>query len=122
MKKTFFVLFGLMMTLFSSSVSYGQNGKVHYTSTKTVNAIAEDQKEIHYTYKVFKNNDGSFGYEILANGKTYFYQPNYPGRTEGFAEKKTCDVIATLVIKKINSGKMIPAVNDRELDAYGLKK
>ncbi|RYD96902.1 MAG: DUF4907 domain-containing protein, partial [Sphingobacteriales bacterium] len=74
------------------------------------------------SYKIFKNNDGTFGYEILANGKTYFYQDRYPGRTAGFQDRKTCDAVATLIIKKINSGKMIPAVNDRELNAYGITK
>lgn len=122
MKKTFFAAFTLIISLLSASLSHAQQGKVHYSSTRVVHPVDETAKEINYTYKIFKNNDGTFGYEILANGKTYFYQENYPGRTVGFEEKKTCDVIATLIIKKINSGKMIPAVNDRELNSYGITK
>lgn len=120
MKKSLFALFSLMIPLLYAPVSHAQQAKVHYSSTKVVHPVTETGQAINYTYKIFKNNDGTFGYEILANGKTYFYQDSYPGRTAGFREKKTCDAIATLIIMKINSGKMIPAVNDRELNAYGI--
>lgn len=120
MKKSLFALFSFLLTVLTVPASHAQQAKVHYSSTKVVHPLAETTEAINYTYKIFKNNDGTFGYEILANGKTYFYQENYPGRTVGFREKKTCDAVATLIIKKINSGKMIPAVNDRELNAYGI--
>lgn len=122
MKKTLIAAFSLIISFLSVSLSHAQQGKVHYSSTRVVHPVDETMKEINYTYKIFKNNDGTFGYEILANGKTYFYQESYPGRTVGFQEKKTCEAIATLIIKKINSGKMIPAVNDRELSSYGITK
>lgn len=121
MKKFFFVVCFFIVVLLPVLVSHAQQGKVHYTSTKIMQPPAEGA-EVRYTYKVFKNNDGSFGYEILANDSTYFYQPNYPGRTEGFSEKETCETIATLIIRKISSGQMIPAVSDRELAAYNIKK
>lgn len=120
MKKSLFVCSGFLLLLLSASPGRAQHAKVNYSSTKAVHPLPETKEAISYTYKIFKNNDGTFGYEILANGKTYFYQDSYPGRTTGFREKKTCEAVASLIIKKINSGKMIPAVNDRELNAYGI--
>lgn len=114
MKKSLFTVFTLIISFLSVSVSHAQQGKVYYTSTKVVNPITETTKEIDYTYKIFKNNDGTFGYEILANGKTYFYQGNYPGKTTGFSDKEITEAFAKAIIVKLERKLEVPRIQVKE--------
>ncbi len=114
MKKSLFALFSLMIPLLYAPVSHAQQAKVHYTSTKVVHPVTETEHAINYTYKIFKNNDGTFGYEILANGKTYFYQGNYPGKATGFRDKEIVEVFAKAIIVKLERKLELPRIQVKE--------
>lgn len=114
MKKPLFAVFSLIISSLSVFVSHAQQGKVHYTSTKIVNPIPTTTKEVDYTYKIFKNNDGTFGYKILANGKTYFYQDNYPGKVTGFSDKEITETFAKAIIVKLERKLEVPRIQVKE--------
>lgn len=114
MKKTLFAVLPLIISFLCAPVSHAQQSKVYYTSTKVVNPIPETTKKVDYTYKIFKNNDGTFGYEILANAKTYFYQGNYPGKTTGFSDKEIAEMFAKSIIVKLERRLELPRIQVKE--------
>lgn len=58
------------------------------------------------TYRVLRMKDGSFGYDILQDGKTLVHQPFIPayGGNIGFAKKRYAKATAQLMMKKMNQG------------------
>ncbi len=69
------------------------------------------------SYKVFLNDDHTYGYDIFQSGKIFIHQPNIPGRRglHGFRNRKDAEKVAILVIKKIKAGQMPPVVLEEDL-------
>lgn len=119
--KKLVILAGLQLVLALGGMVQAQE-KIAYTSTKVVNAPDAKANEIvKYTFEIISNEDASFGYNILANGKVYFHQPNYPGRTSGFSDKRICESIAKIIISKLERPVTPPMISDRELQAHGVQ-
>lgn len=74
------------------------------------------------THQVIDAPNGTFGYEILADGKLFVRQIIVPGRQgqNGCATSAQADDLAALVISKIQSGIVPPTVSAEELRSLGL--
>jgi hypothetical protein len=74
------------------------------------------------THQVIDAPNGTFGYEILADGKLYVRQTNVPGRAgqNGCATEKQASDLAMLVIGKVRSGIVPPTVSADDLRSLGL--
>jgi len=61
--------------------------------------------------------NGTFGYDILSDGKLFVRQLNIPGQpgNNGCATKADAQKLAQLVIEKIRKGTMPPTVTKEEL-------
>ncbi|RQO31908.1 hypothetical protein DBR32_03630 [Taibaiella sp. KBW10] len=119
MKKV--IILASIQLAFALNANVQAQEQIVYTSTKVVNAIDPNNGVVTYTFQVTTNGDGSFGYDILANGKVYFHQPYYPGRTTGFSDKRICESIAKMIIMKLERPVSPPMISDRELKAYGVQ-
>lgn len=66
--------------------------------------------------------NGTFGYDILSDGKLLIHQPNIPGRpgNEGCRTKADAEKVAALVMDKIRKGEMPPTVSNEDLRVLGL--
>jgi hypothetical protein len=69
--------------------------------------------------QLFRNGDGTWGYDILYQGKPYVHQPHIPaiGGKGGFASENQARKVAEGVAHKINSGIMPPSLAKKEVDS-----
>jgi hypothetical protein len=74
------------------------------------------------THRIIDAPNGTFGYEILSDGKLFVRQTSIPGRpgVEGCATRQQAETLAALVAQKIRSGAMPPTVSAEELTSLGL--
>lgn len=70
-----------------------------------------------YTTCLLPLPDGTWGYDVLVNGKLLIHQPSMPGMpgNSGFTGKATAGKVARLVIDKMKRGEMPPTVTVEEL-------
>ena len=69
--------------------------------------------------RVIDAPNGTFGYEILSDGRLFIRQVSVPGRpgVEGCHTREQAAAIAELVMQKIREGHMPPTVSEEELTA-----
>jgi len=69
------------------------------------------------THRIIDAPNGTYGYEILADGKLLVRQTNIPGQpgNNGCARKDDAEKLATLVADKVKRGEMPPTVTKAEL-------
>ncbi|MBK8505894.1 MAG: DUF4907 domain-containing protein [Saprospiraceae bacterium] len=75
------------------------------------------------TYQIIPAIDGTYGYEILIDGKAMIRQlqiPSLPG-VRGFVMEEDAVKVAKLVLGKISAGVMPPSVEKHELDDLEIK-
>lgn len=68
-------------------------------------------------YTIINSPNGTFGYDVLADGKLLIHQssiPAMPGNS-GFDTRQSAAKVAKLVIQKIKNGEMPPTVTVEEL-------
>ena len=70
-----------------------------------------------YTYQIIANQDGTFGYDVFADGKLFIHQPTIPAMpgTKGFESKAAAESVARLVLKKLKQGEVPPTVYLEEM-------
>lgn len=71
------------------------------------------------THRIIEAPNGTYGYEILADGKLLVRQTNVPGQpgNTGCATRTDAEKLATLVTDKVKRGEMPPTVTKEELAA-----
>lgn len=74
-------------------------------------------KNAQFNFEIIESDNNTFGYDIYVDGSKLIHQPSIPGMSgsEGFKTKKDAEIIANLVICKLQEGKLPPAVSLEEL-------
>jgi hypothetical protein len=74
------------------------------------------------THRIIDAPKGTYGYEILADGKLLVRQTNVPGQpgNTGCATKADAENLATLVAGKVKRGEMPPTVAKEELQQLSI--
>ncbi len=74
------------------------------------------------THRIIYASNGTFGYEILADGKLLVRQTNVPGQpgNNGCATKADAEKLAALVADKVKRGEMPPTVTKEELQQLSI--
>lgn len=82
-------------------------------------AKATSDKEIKYEAKVFKNNDGTFGYDVFQNSELVIKQKTIPTKSglSGFLDSNKAARVAELALKKMNTGEFPPTIQETEIDS-----
>lgn len=77
------------------------------------------QAPAEWTYRIIDAPNGTFGYDILRNGRLFVHQTNLPGLpgTEGCRTREGAGRLALFVMGKIHRGEMPPSVTPAELDS-----
>ena len=82
-----------------------------------VNDSAET--DIHYSTLVFRNPDGSFGYDILQDTRLLIRQVTVPAKsgTSGFKDSLKALQVAEFAVSKIKTGVFPPTIQATEIDS-----
>lgn len=69
------------------------------------------------TFAIIDAPNGTFGYDILSDGKLLIHQTNLPGQpgNDGCKTKADAEKLAAFVMEKIKKGEMPPTVSSTEL-------
>ena len=113
----------LIATLFiaaSGSAFAQQQEATSATSVAFPDAGAYSEKQL--TARIIEAPNGTFGYEVLSDGKLFVRQTNVPGRpgNDGCRTREQAEKLSDLVIGKIQRGEMPPTVSSDELKDLGL--
>jgi hypothetical protein len=100
----------LVMLLMCSMSGYAQKAA---TSATPVAKKAQPQ----FTYKIIEGANGTFGYDVYADGRLKLHQPSIPAMpgNEGFKTKAAAEQVAQLAIKKMKKGESLPTISPEEL-------
>lgn len=87
------------------------------TSAVQFPAAAEHARS-RLTFSIIDAPDGTYGYDILSDGKLFIHQTNIPGQpgNEGCKTKEQAEKLAALIVEKMKHGEMPPTVTTEELD------
>ena len=74
-------------------------------------------------YRIIDAPNGTFGYDILSNGRLFVHQTNVPGMPgiEGCRTREQAEQLAQFVIGKVQKGEMPPTVTVEELKALNIR-
>jgi len=69
------------------------------------------------TFEIISGQSGTYGYDILKNGKVYIHQPHIPGASgvEGFKAEEQARAAAELMITKLKNNVVPPTITEEEL-------
>ena len=72
----------------------------------------------------FKNSDGTYGYSVAIDGRTYINQPNIPPLPgiKGLNKADQAKITGEYVAHKIRNNIMPPSISVPELDSLGVLK
>jgi len=106
---------GTSHAMASCTITTGTLDYVELRLTDTVPAMAAASRNYHY--KIFKNADSTYGYDIYAGSKKLIHQPIIPGQpgNKGFVRENAAAKVAGLVISKLQQNIFPPAVSTTEL-------
>jgi hypothetical protein len=102
----------IVTALFESvSESYAQS------TTKGLMPSAEQLAKANLTYKVIAAEGSGYGYDVFADEKMLIHQPTIPGQPgiSGFRKRSDAEKVAKLVIRKLRTGEIPPAITEEEL-------
>lgn len=84
---------------------------------------AAEHAQAALEYRIIDAPNGTFGYDILSNGRLFVHQTNLPGRPgiEGCRTREEAERLAAFVMDKIRRGEMPPSVTQEELDSLKIQ-
>lgn len=123
MKKT------LVLVLLAANLSgYAQQGGrtiVMATNTEMRSALPEVSSlaQISFTVNTFRQANGTWAYDILANGNELFHQQDMPGKEKGvgFSTKADAETVARAVIELLKNPVRPPAIFITDLKKMNIK-
>ncbi|MEO5674559.1 MAG: DUF4907 domain-containing protein [Chitinophagales bacterium] len=79
--------------------------------------VAGANANTNLTYKIIDAPNGTFSYDVYAEGRLMIHQTSVPGLpgNEGFKTKEDASKVAMLVIEKIRKGEMPPTISIDEM-------
>lgn len=93
----------------------------NYSCKEVISDSCEDNIKVADKYQIntFKNEENSWGYNILKEGKILIHQPNIPA-IDGiihFTTQEDAKSAATLVVDKLNKNIFPPSLSIDELES-----
>ncbi len=84
---------------------------------------AAEHAQAQLTFSIIDAPNGTFGYDILSDGKLFIHQTNIPGQpgNEGCKTREQAEKLAGLIVEKMKKGEMPPTVTTEELKALKIQ-
>ena len=109
----------VLLTGLSTSAQLAQPLKTEGLPTQATRtaALPPTPSTATITHRIVDAPNGTYGYEILADGKLLVRQTNIPAQpgNTGCATKADAEKLAALVADKVKRGEMPPTVTEEEL-------
>ena len=117
MKTSAFFGFIFLVLLTACANDDAGNQQEQNTSARAPKAEIEAASGSEIELKTFRNENGSWGYDIVVNGRRYIHQPEIPAVTgrRGFDREAQARKIGEMVVDKIRKGIMPPSVSAEEV-------
>ena len=82
-----------------------------------------EHQNAELSYRIIDAPNGTFGYDILSNGRLYIHQTNVPGvpGNEGCRTREQAEQLAVFVIEKMKKGESPPSVTSGDLERLGIR-
>lgn len=122
----------LMLLAASCRSNTGSDAADERIAPSSENSSGEDNEQVtsindsiaSFTCEIIDAPEGTFGYNILMNGKVMIHQPNIPGMPglKGFSTKEDAVKVAELVMNKLKNNHMPPTVTTEELQEIMAKE
>ena len=89
----------------------------------TNNSDRGDRSNRDITYSVNGNKQTGFSYQIFRSGKLFIDQTHIPGvgGLQPFKTKEQAEIVAKLVVKKLNNSSEMPTIFIEELDSLNIE-
>lgn len=119
MKKT------LLFFLFAISINVQAQKAAFVTNTKELTKVHQSGTNEGITYSVqpFKAKAGTWGYDILANGKVYFHQAEMPGKEGGLGFVTEADAlkVGKRIVELLKRPVSIPSLTTGDMQRMGIR-
>lgn len=112
------ILFCLLSVFAGPSICEGE------TAGAAAKRPADPYAEGSLVIRIISSVNGTFGYDILLQGKPFVHQPSIPALpgNKGFTTRERAQRVAELVVKKIRNNEIPPTVTIEELNSMGVLK
>jgi hypothetical protein len=117
------LLFLLLFTSLGASAQLAQrNTEGQPATTAAAGEFPRTPSTAAITHRIIVAPNGTYGYEVLADGKLLVRQTNIPGQpgNTGCATKADAEKLARLVADKVKRGEMPPTVTKEELQQLSI--
>src|SRR4030095_6486666 len=125
MKKQFVLLAALLLLILTVNAQQSPTTPSQDSQQSAAQFPASDAyANTNLTYKIIDAPNGTFCYDVFADGRLMIHQTSIPAMpgNEGFKTKEDAAKVAELVIQKIRKGEMPPTVSIEEMKELGAIK
>ena len=122
--RSFYLLFLLLgaqsLIAQKHNLSAVSKDSIELALQKITDLNKQQAARMQFQYFIIKAEQGTYGYDIYADGLLYIHQPNIPAieGVKGFADTTKAGIIARTVIQKIKNGEIPPVLSLEELETY----
>jgi hypothetical protein len=98
-------------------------------SLKPVKEVLSDTKATtaatnsnEFSFLTIENTDGTWGYQLLKDGKLMIDQKNIPAiqGNRGFSTKEKAEIMGKFILVKVKNGGFPPTTSIEEMDSLGV--
>lgn len=114
--KAFFIFFILLIASCNSTI---EHSKEEIVDTK---APIKNNSNAEFSVAVIENQDATWGYQLLKDGKLMIDQKNIPAiqGNRGFSTKEKAELMGSFILQKVKNGGFPPTVSIEEMDSLGV--
>jgi Domain of unknown function (DUF4907) len=106
--------------LFLSSGCRNKISDINKTAQENMSqAVLSEIDPAFVTFRSFQNPDSTWGYTIMVNSKPYLNYSRIPFLKSGlgFTSKREAEIVAGVIVKKIQNGDMVPILDKKTKDS-----
>jgi hypothetical protein len=111
-----------ILILFVSEFLLMFSGCNNYVQKEEKTEIASNETNpLFVKFRSFQNIDSTWGYTIFVNSRPYLHYSRLTYKKNGFATKHDADIVAGLLVKKIQNGDMSPKLSKNIIDSIEIQ-
>lgn len=113
------LIYAIFFLFFISCNSSSKPVKEDLTDTKATTPITNANE---FSFLTIENPDGTWGYQLLKDGKLMIDQKNIPAiqGNRGFSTKQNAEIMGNFILEKVKNEGFPPTVSIEEMDSLGV--
>jgi hypothetical protein len=98
------------------------SGCNNYVQKEEKTEIASNETNpLFVKFRSFQNIDSTWGYTIFVNSRPYLHYSRLTYKKNGFATKRDAEIVAGLLVKKIQNGDLSPKLSKNIIDSIEIQ-